>query len=660
MPKSSGLIPPRKTGRRKGVALVIVLAFVVIITGVIVAYFTRALANRQISNSSASQTKAALFAQGAADAIIANIQEEIVLTSSTSTYPIPAVPPSTSSTYGTIYTPLNPAAAMPQMSGTIANGITTWAPNFLIRSAASTSGTLSQPFYSGSNSASIIYSNAIAVSSTIPSLNGRSVSVARWNSHYLLPLQTGSDSTPMVGTFAPPDWVLVARNGSNPAPTNPSASGVTWSSTNGNTVVGRYAYAIYHEGGLLDANVAGYPSFAASDTGTAQYAYKPALATADLTQLGLSQSQVNQLVGWRNYATTQAQGDYPNYTYPRTTGSLYLTYATANPTSYLRVSGTQLNLDGVMASGPNAQGQTDRMFGSRQELIDFVQKGLGVSGTTLDVLNYLGTFSRGVNQPSLAPDPTRPLVPTAYPASNGGNNVIYNGQSLEVNNYGGQVDPINPSFLSVRVSGTGGWQRNDGTTAIGGEPLVKTRFALSRLAWITYLGPSANRTIPTTNPGVNSPNYDMWQLVHNYGISPSYLALGGTANIQKYFGLVWQPDTYPASSGRSAGAAGFHDGQWKWFYENHNTTALTGNPVAVSGTSGPISRLMDIAAQTGANAREPDFFELLKATVLAGSKAKGAMNTTELTSQLGTLTITRPMNWTLLSTTRSSSSELTS
>jgi hypothetical protein len=130
----------------------------------------------------------------------------------------------------------------------------------------------------------------------------------------------------------------------------------------------------------------------------------------------------------------------------------------------------------------------------------------------------------------------------------------------------------------------------------------------------------------------------MWQLVHTYGITPAYLAQGTRANIQKYFGLVWLIDPAPQTSGRGAVAGvGFHDGEYKWFYQGHNesgnNSSGNSNPqgVKISGTAGPISRVMDIAAVdgvtvNGTNAREPDFFELLKASVAAGSKAKGAFN----------------------------------
>ncbi len=93
-------------------------------------------------------------------------------------------------------------------------------------------------------------SRASTVSSTAASANGRSISLARWNSHYLIPpaSSTGIDSTP-VADFTAPDWVLVTAQGPNSAPA-PSA------------VIGRYAFAVYDEGGLIDINLGGVPTYA--------------------------------------------------------------------------------------------------------------------------------------------------------------------------------------------------------------------------------------------------------------------------------------------------------------------------------------------------------------------------------------------------------------
>lgn len=189
-------------------------------------------------------------------------------------------------------------------------------------------------------------------------------------------------------------------------------------------------------------------------------------------------------------------------------------------------------------------------------------------------LPYLTTFSRDLDQPSHAPDPNRPKAVSNTAADN------YAG-----NDASSHDDDFNPAFLSIRV--TSDFLRNDGSHAVLGEPLVKKRFALNRLAWLTYQGPSANR---------NSSDPDIQTLLNaGTGITPAFLQEGTAANIQKYFGLTWDSSRH------------------YWTY-SHGITGSTGLPII-----GYLAKIRD------AN-REPDFFELLKATINAGSIAKGATN----------------------------------
>ncbi len=142
---------------------------------------------------------------------------------------------------------------------------------------------------------------------------------------------------------------------------------LTWSSalsTPGSSsfVVGRYAYAIYDEGGLIDANVAGYPS----NTTTTQIGEKGSLGLADLTQALTSTTQagVDQLVGWRNYATAQPTGSLSSgYTFTATAASNY-NYYVAPPTN---------SAPTFLAINPTTAGSshTDQTFTSRQALIRY-------------------------------------------------------------------------------------------------------------------------------------------------------------------------------------------------------------------------------------------------------------------------------------------------
>ena len=577
---SSFILPP--SSFQGGSALLIVLAFVVLLTGLTMAFFSRVMSDRQVSNSSASQTKVELFAQGAVEEILGDLKQEI-LAGSTNTI----------TSTGTLSIPNTNTFAIPALSGTTDStgnySISSFAPNLLKRSA------YNQPFYSGPgyNATVTSPSRASKISTTGTSVNGRSISLARWNKALLLPRSNSAISTDLTpvtsgtGAFIPPDWVLVARSGNNPVVTASIPAALT--RTASAAVVGRYAYAIYNEGGLLDMNVAGSPIGSGSSAAIAQSVYKPALSYADLHQLpGISDiapasrqdAILDSLVAWRNYASAQTPGNsFLTPGFELASGSNYYNFVLSNTTGFL-TTGTATR-----------SGQTDRMFISRQHLIDFLIGTSGLAQSAVEkaclqsALQYMGTFSRDLNQPSFAPFPASPTPDATHRpaiiAGDGGNDV-----------YGGD-DPVNPSFLTIRA--TSAFMRNDGAAALIGEPLVKKRFALNRLAWLTYLGPSASRATATTGTTGNDADIG---LLESCGISKEWLDLGTQDNIYKYFGLYWD-----ATNSR-------------WVYNHSGITT----PSSVPAASGPIKTLGQVAAA----GREPDFVELLKGAINAGAIAKGS------------------------------------
>src|SRR5262249_38512653 len=181
--------------------------------------------------------------------------------------------------------------------------------------------------------------------------------------------------------FTPPDWVFVAPDTNN---TNLDARKVITSPDP--LVIGRYAYAIYDLGGLMDMNVAGYPT----NTTTIQSGRKGSLAYADLTALGSNPFfnptsggqaiyEVDRLVGWRNYATTNQSGT-SNNNFPDVQPSSqafarnFQSNGTA-ATSYF--TGIVTNTNGFLSPNPNAppasNGLTDQVFVGRKQLIGYQQ-----------------------------------------------------------------------------------------------------------------------------------------------------------------------------------------------------------------------------------------------------------------------------------------------
>ena len=569
---------------KQGTALLIVLALVVLLTGVSVAYLSRTTGDRQVAHASFSQSKVDELAASAMDLVIGDFQREIANGSSPTPSPLPTTSPMPIPTATPFVYPLStPANIVPMRNPTSTPGTTPAIPNRIRSSVRSDS--IASPG---------VPSRASAVSSTELSANGRLVKLARWNKHYLIPRQAGasaSDTTPdpILG-FTAPDWVILTRNG-------PVAFS-TWNSTlkdssqsNNSYCVGRYAYAIYDEGGLLDVNVAGYPSSATA----AQYGPKGVSAFADLTVLGLSQTDINAIVGWRNYFSAGPSGNFPNFNFNANAATNYVNSVLSNTNGFMTVP--------VPSSTPNNMSNTDQQFTTRQSLINLlVNSGLSDAATAAYALQYLGTFSRELNAPSWAP--------TLNASDMRGDT----GTTYAYRTNADSTTAINRSLLGVRVVNQ--FIRADGTCSCGGgpppcdtqqpcgAPLINRRFPLTRLAG---LGPSgivttANSTIVNGVPSVAT-----------------------TATIQRDFGLVWN------------GAPNY-----RWDY------------AGPSGTTPQTSiETLDQKANES-QGREPNFFELLKAVILSGSVGLGSGADVAHTR---TFVAAEPKYWNTADTTHGTSSD---
>src|SRR6478752_6752881 len=73
--------PQSGFGASKGAALIIVLALVVIATGVSLAYFTRTTSDRQLAHSSYNDTSADTLARSALDITVSDLKQEIAINS---------------------------------------------------------------------------------------------------------------------------------------------------------------------------------------------------------------------------------------------------------------------------------------------------------------------------------------------------------------------------------------------------------------------------------------------------------------------------------------------------------------------------------------------------------------------------------------------------
>jgi Tfp pilus assembly protein PilX len=442
-------LPPSVIAQRRGAALVITLAVLVLITALLVLFFNESVLNRQISFSSAGEYRADVTAHTALDTIVGDLRSEIIAASTKVV---------TSPNSSNIYVPYNKSTAttvayynqLPHRTGSqgftnlVAQSIS--GSNFWSGSSTYYSTTVASPIRSVANN-----------NTAIASANGRFIGTNRWNAPGLLG-DPGTGATLQIpSNYTPPDWVVVTRQGPivNATTSMPSlATLANKNSANMSYAIGRYAYTIYDEGALLDANVAGCPSSLQGGTFTTQ---RGTMAQVDLSNLFAYIGDVNggsdaaNLVAWRNANSASSAQNYSNYVASATNGFM------------------------TVAAG-------DQAFVGRQDLINYVKN----NSVPTAVLQYLGTFSRDVDGPSYFPVYSANLgsagVETQLPAS------------LATISTTTNVD-----VLAVRAQ-SAFTRASDGTTAVSGEPLIKHRFPLS------YIGLMASPSGTTTIGGVTKAN----------------------------------------------------------------------------------------------------------------------------------------------------------
>ncbi|MES2308020.1 MAG: hypothetical protein V4507_04095 [Verrucomicrobiota bacterium] len=281
-----------KNKRRSGVALLMSLSFIVFLTLLMMAFFSRALLQRKISSASTAITKTDMMAKSCLDLIVGDLKSEIY---------------AGSSVYGK-------------------NGLNDKTEPFLYLPTANTNVVVQRSGVSGKNTDE---ANLVKISGNQPSfiLNGQSgrivgsslgtdeegslgqkISRDQWKNGPLLVKEMEKA----------PTWVTLTRSGVQsewkPDLVNKKSSDYG---------VGRFAYAIYDVSGLMDMNVAGYPKDLVTDSGTVNtkmLRQKGNLAWSSLDALGsganpLSISQGQDLVRWRLRKTSTDAMLYTNYLY---------------------------------------------------------------------------------------------------------------------------------------------------------------------------------------------------------------------------------------------------------------------------------------------------------------------------------------------------------
>ena len=231
--------------------------------------------------------------------------------------------------------------------------------------------------------------------------------------------------------------------------------------TNTNYAIGRYAYAVYDEGGLIDMNIAGWPipatpmpqlqtevtrkgvpalEDATALSGTPVPLASPtASPTATPTASPIptatgTPSPINQLVAFRNWATLQAaatpsatpalRGTFGGFSFDIAAVSNYLDYVLGSPVGPVAPNGyPRAGLSpgrGFITVNPisvvsGSSIRTDQAFTTRAELINFLKSTIYQGVNPLQYLQYMGTFSREQNKPTLPLTPAWPFTRVVLP-----------------------------------------------------------------------------------------------------------------------------------------------------------------------------------------------------------------------------------------------------
>lgn len=412
-----------RRSRQRGIAIVVVISLMALLTVLVIGLLLLSSTNRNTANNDVAVRQADSIAKAATATLVSDIFAEFSADT-------PSTPASASDTAQRIY-PVSKASSMVP-SKTLKDPALSNSVDFSNLVKQSASGVSFAKI--GSTNAGA--ARASSISTITPGLDQRFLSREFWKKPILFANTANLTATQV------PDWVYLTRDGSNPTTLSPAnkTSVNAGGAVEPLFVVGRYAWQIYHLGGLLDANVA---LSRTTDTGHGKQAKDSpfwAVATALPGGSGLGDAIAN----WR-HPVGKTSG-----------GSTKLIDDWAEPNGWNK----------VFTDGTN----TDQTFLSRQDLLAFQKQ--NPSAFPASLLPYFTHANHSLNQSALAPAANRPRV---LSQTNGGNDGF------------GQDDNINPVHLAVRSAIPS--EITPGTRPT--VPVAARRFPLDRLALVVSNPPQA-------------------------------------------------------------------------------------------------------------------------------------------------------------------------
>lgn len=380
----------RHPQNRSGVALIIVVAFLVLLTALVVALLTSALSALEQERGVTERMKVNTAARGVIDLIVADLRGEIRANS---------IEDNTGEI--TLYLPEeDQQGRYPSMVPSLRrnDGTTEIDPNDDYASLIKQSGST----LFDSSTVEPLIPEGSAIPTDVPSKNGRIVSPRRWAKPLLIKNVDSSSAFLEENTL--PKWVYMTDQGLHD-------SGAL---SRNERIVSRFAFNIYNTGGLLDANVAGFDE---NQFGS-EAPYKGSQLWADLTAINDGQAfpAVDRFVGWRDKATLGESSDEEEF---------------------LRLIREEIGPKGFLFPYRVAGFGSDRFFGSRQDLIGFQRSYPEI--VSEGALPFLTHWSRDLNTPTYSPPD-----PNLYPERPGGDRSDLRNAPLE------ELDP-SPMRLTREV-----------------------------------------------------------------------------------------------------------------------------------------------------------------------------------------------------------------
>lgn len=338
---------------KRGAALVVSLALVVLITMMLLAFFVNTTLNGQLEVSSTTRMEANVIGRSALELVVSDLRKEMLAGSVQN---------------GSVLLPdSNAVTLQPYRVLADENLITNSFFDNLVKQ--SKPGAAMYPTtmtaYGHNGAAPTIGASTVSGISTLsPSKNGRKLSLERWSFPQLI-VTTNGVTNGFIADSQAPYWIYLGGGGVTNAP---SAG-----------IIGRFAFNVYNVGGLLNANVAGSPP-GLNDGERNRLKGTPIGAVMSNSIPGVYRE--DDFVSWRNfYSAPLAQASGTNY-----------------------VNKVLADVNGFrqpLADSTNSPTMVDNRFVSRQDLIRYVR--LHPDVMDAKALPYLTTFSMELNRPSWRP-----------------------------------------------------------------------------------------------------------------------------------------------------------------------------------------------------------------------------------------------------------------